>query len=246
MSDTGADIGAFTGTIFRMFHLLGYQFRPRLADIGGTGFWRVGGNADYGALDELAARRINMEPIVQHGEDLLRRGGSLKLGAMQAAGLIRPRQTKDRPTKLARTPKELGQLIKTLYLLRFIDDEAYRRRILVQLNRGEGRDRLTCAVCHGRRGELRWRYRAGQNDLPGSLGLMMNVIVLWNIVYGDAALSQLRAEGLDGRAEDVARLSPPGFDHINMLDGYTFILPAPNAHGELRPLRNLTIVEDGV
>ena len=93
-------------------------------------------------LDELAAQRINVKLIVQHWEDLLRLAGSLKLGTVQAAGLIRTLQTKDRPTKLARALEELGRLIKTLYLLRFIDDEAYRRRILVQLNRGEGRHRL--------------------------------------------------------------------------------------------------------
>jgi TnpA family transposase len=51
---------------------------------------------------------------------------------VQAAGLIRTLQTKDRPTKLARALEELGRLIKTLYLLRFIDDEAYRPRILAQ------------------------------------------------------------------------------------------------------------------
>lgn len=33
----------------------------------------------------------------------------------------------------------------------------------------------------------------------------------------DAALNQFRAEGLDMRPEDVARLSPLGFDHIDML-----------------------------
>ena len=54
------DTGAYTDTIFGIFHLLGYQFSPRLADIGGTRFWRVDGKADYGALDDLAAQRINM------------------------------------------------------------------------------------------------------------------------------------------------------------------------------------------
>jgi TnpA family transposase len=48
----------------------------------------------------------------------------------------------DRPTRLARVLQELGRLVKTLYLLRFVDDESYRRRILVQLNRGEGRHQL--------------------------------------------------------------------------------------------------------
>ena len=134
--------------------------------------------------------------------------------------------------------EELGRLIKTLYLLRFIDDEAYRRRILVQLNRGEGRHQLARVVFHGKRGELRQRYREGQEDQLGSLGLVVNVIVLWNTIYMDAALNQLRAEGLDVRPEDVARLSPLGFDHINMLDRYAFILPDQIARGELRPLRD--------
>ena len=208
-----SDTGAYTDTIFGIFHLLGYQFSPRLADIGGTRFWRVDGKADYGTLDELAAHRINLKLTVQHWEDLLRLAGSLKLGTVQAAGLIRTLQTKDRPTKLARALEELGRLVKTLYLLRFIDDEAYRRRILVQLNRGEGRHQLARVVFHGKRGELRQRYREGQEDQLGSLGLVVNVIVLWNTIYMNAALNQLRAEGFDVRAEDVARLSPLGFDH---------------------------------
>ena len=232
------DTGAYTDTIFGIFHLLGYQFSPRLADIGGTRFWRVDGKADYGALNELAPQRINTALIVQHWEDLLRMAGSLKLGTVQAAGLIRTLQTKDRPTKLARALEELGRLIKTLYLLRFIDDEAYRRRILVQLNRGEGRHQLARIVFHGKRGELRQRYREGQEDQLGALGLVVNVIVLWNTVYMDAALNQLRAESFDVRDEDVARLSPLSFDHVNMLGRYAFILPDQIARSELRPLRD--------
>jgi TnpA family transposase len=204
----------------------------------------VDGKADYGALDELASQRINVKLIVQHWEDLLRLAGSLKLGTVQAAGLIRTLQTKDRPTKLARALEELGRLIKTLYLLRFIDDEAYRRRILVQLNRGEGRHQLARVVFHGKRGELRQRYREGQEDQLGSLGLVVNVIVLWNTIYMDAALNQLSAESFDVRPEDVTRLSPLGFDHINMLGRYAFILPDQIARGELRPLRDPRNIED--
>lgn len=206
---------------------MGYQFSPRLADIGGTRFWRVDGKADYGALDGLAGQRINIALIIQHWEDLLR----------LAAGL-RALQTKDRPSKLARALEELGRLIKTLYLLRFIDDEAYRRRILVQLNRGEGRHQLARIVFHSKRGELRQRYREGQENQLGALGLVVNVIVRWNTIYMDATLNQLRAEGFDVRDEDVARLSPLGFDHINMLGRYAFILPNQIARGELRPLRD--------
>ena len=61
----------------------------------------------------------------------------------------------------------------------------------------------------------------------------------------DAALNQLRAEGFDVRPDDVARLSPLGFDHINMLGRYAFILPDQIARRELRPLRDPTIMDDG-
>jgi hypothetical protein len=54
----------------------------------------------------------------------------------------------------------------------------------------------------------------------------------------DAALNQLMSEGYDVRLEDVARLSPLGLKHINMLGRYAFTLPDFVARGELRPLRD--------
>jgi hypothetical protein len=70
------------------------------------------------------------------------------------------------------------------------------------------------------------------------------VIVLWNTIYMDAALRQLRQDGFEVRDEDVARLSPLGHDHINMLGRYTFTLPQRIARGELRPLRNPTLLDE--
>ena len=103
---------------------------------------------------------------------------------------------------------------------------------------------LSRAVFHGKRGELRQRYRQVQEDQLSALGLIVNVIVLWNTIYMDAALDQLRGEGHNLRDEDVARLSPLGFDHINMLGRYAFTLPDRVARGELRALRDPTIARD--
>lgn len=75
-------------------------------------------------------------------------------------------------------------------MLAYIDDENYRRRILTQLNRGESRHSVARAVFHGQRGELRQRYREGQEDQLGALGLVVNAIVLWNTCYMEAALQK--------------------------------------------------------
>jgi TnpA family transposase len=139
---------------------------------------------------------------------------------------------------LARALRELGRISKTLFLLAYIDDENYRRRILIQLNRGEGRHLLARTTFHGQRGELRQRYREGQEDQLGALGLAVNVIVLWNTLYMEAALNQLRNQGTRIEEEDVARLSPLGYRHISFLGEYSFAIPEAVAQGQLRPLRN--------
>ena len=95
---------------------------------------------------------------------------------------------------------------------------------------------------HGRyftanRAELRQRYWEGQEDELGALGLVVNIIVLWNTIYIEAALEQLRQDS-QVHEEDVARLSPLIHDHINLLGRYSFAIPEAVIRGELRPLHN--------
>jgi TnpA family transposase len=232
------DTGAYTDVIFGLFWLLGYRFSPRIADIGGARYWRIDSSADYGPLNDIARHRINTKLIAEHWDDLLRLAGSLKLGVVQATSIMRTLQISDRSTKLAQAVAELGRIDKTIHALTYIDDETKRRRTLYQLNKGEDRHKLARAVFHGKQGELRQRYREGQEDQLGALGLVVNIIVLWNTIYIDAALTQLRAEGYPVRNEDVARLSPLVFEHINLLGRYAFSVPEAVTRGELRPLRN--------
>ena len=153
---------------------------------------------------------------------------------------MRTLQVGDSPTRLAQAIAELGRIEKTLHSLNMLDDESKRRGTLSQLNRGEGRHSLGRAVFHGKRGELRQRYREGQEDQLGALGLVVNMIVLWNTIYIEAALEQLQKEGFPIRDDDAARLSPLIHDHINLLGRYSFAMPDIVARGGLRPLRDPT------
>lgn len=233
-----ADTGGVSDVIFGLFWLLGYQFSPRLADIGSARFWRIDPHADYGALNDLSRHRINTERIRRHWNDMLRVAGSLKLGTVNAAELVRTLLTTKRPSGFTLAIAALGRIPKTLYLLNYIDDENYRRRILTQLNRGEGRHGVARTICHGQRGEIRKRYREGQEDQLGVLGLVMNAVVLWNTIYMEAALKQLKAGGYSVKASDVVRLSPLHHKHINVLGRYSFTLAESVVKGELRPLNN--------
>ena len=189
------DTGAYSDVVFGLFRLLGYRFSPRLADIGGTRFWRVNPHADYGELNAISRHRVPLGRIEANWDDFLRLAGSLKLGRIPATGIMRTLQVGDQPTDLALGLADFGRIDKTIHCLTYIDDESRRRATLVQLNRTEGRHSLARSVFHGKRGELRQRYREGQEDQLGALGLVVNIIVLWNTIYMDAALAQLRREG---------------------------------------------------
>ena len=160
------------------------------------------------------------------------------MGTVRASELIRSLQRGGRASSLGRAIGELGRIPKTLHLLNFIADPNYRRHILNQLNRGEGRGRISRKVFHGQRGELRQRYREGQEDQLGALGLVVNALVLWTTRYMDAALNHLRATGTEVRKEDLARLSPLSHKHFNMLGRYHFAVPEEVLRGKLRPLRD--------
>jgi TnpA family transposase len=233
-----ADTAGVSDVVFGLFWLLGYQFSPRLADIGESRFWRIDKEAYYGTLDGLARNRINIRIIERYWDDMLRVAGSLKSGTIRASELLRSLLKSKRPSTLARAIGELGKIPKTLYLLTYVDDEAYRRRILVQLNRHEDRHKLGKATFHGQRGEIRKRYREGQEDQLSALGLVVNAIVLWNTLYMDLALNHLRTEGFEVKEEDVQRIWPLSYNHINFLGRYFFTLPENIAKGQLRDLKN--------
>ncbi|MDQ3316543.1 MAG: Tn3 family transposase, partial [Actinomycetota bacterium] len=233
-----SDSAAYSDVVFGLFALLGYQFSPRLADAGEARFWRIDRTADYGPLNGISRSRIKVELIRDNWDELLRVAGSLKLGIVTASELVRTLQTGSRSSTIASAIAEVGRVAKSLSLLSYVDDAAHRRRILVQLNRHEKRHELARKIFHGQRGEVRKRYREGQEDQLGALGLVVNAVCLFNSLYLDESVRSLRQQREGVRDEDLARVSPLVREHVHVLGRYQFTLDESVAGGGMRPLRD--------
>jgi TnpA family transposase len=232
------DTGGYSDIVFGFFRLLGYRFSPRLADLGDARFWRMSRQTNYGVLDDLARHKVNTNLIAENWDDMLRTAGSLLMGTVKASELIKSLHRAGRTSTLGRAIGELGRLEKSLFLLSWVDDVAYRRRVSTQLTRVEGRHRLAGTLRFGRKGKLYEHYREGQEDELNALGLVLNMIVLWTTRYMDAALNYLRETGFAVREEDVERLSPLVSEHINFVGKYHFSLSEEVQRGELRPFHD--------
>ena len=179
-----------------------------------------------------------------HWDDFLRVTGSLKMGTVRASELIRSLQRGGRASTLGRAIGELGRIPKTLHLLNFIADPNYRRHILNQLNRGEGRGRISRKVFHGQRGELRQRYRGGSRGPVGRLRPgCQRPDPMDDSLHGCGSESPARYGRRDKERRPRATLTP-SYKHFNILGRYHFAVPEEVLRGELRPLRDLNDADE--
>ena len=101
------------------------------------------------------------------------------------------------------------------------------------------------AVCSRFGGfHVRKRYREGQEDQLGALGLMVNAVALWTSFYLDRAVKHLREQGEEVREGDLARVSPLVREHVHVLGRYQFTLEESVAEGGVRPLRDPAEVDE--
>ena len=233
-----SDSGAYSDMMFGLCQPLGIDYRPELADMPDQRAWRADRSADYGPLNILARGRLDLPKIDRHWPDILRVVASIYTGQVRAYDVTRVMQRDGNPTPLGEAIQHYGRIFKSRHILALIDDDGYRRDTHWIRNLQEGRHALARKLFHGSKGELYQRYREGMEDQLGALGLVLNCIVLWNTVYINASLGQLRAAGYPVLDQDTIRLHPFMRRHIAVQGDYSFLLPALD--GQLRELRDPT------
>jgi TnpA family transposase len=231
------DTVGYTEIVFALFDLLGFQFSPRIRDIGDQRLYRMDRTKSYDHLEPLLRRTIQRDRILRRWDDFLRVAGSLKLGWVTASLFISKLQSFPRQNALAQALQEYGRLVKTIFILRYLESEAYRRRINIQLNKGEALHALRRYIFFANQGKLRRHHHEDQANQASCLNLVTNAVVTWNTVYMAAVIEQLRSDGVPVQEEDFVHLSPARYEHVNPYGKYQFVLTEELDRQRLRTLR---------
>src|SRR5712691_5529268 len=104
-------------------------------------------------------------------------------------------QTYPRQNALARALQEYGRLVKTLFILRYLESPDYRRRIHTQLNKGEALHALRQFLFFANQGYIRRHQPEDQANQASCLTLVTNAVVTWNTIYIGAVVEELRTKG---------------------------------------------------
>jgi hypothetical protein len=152
---------------FAFCRLLGFQLLPRLKAIHSQKLYRPEtGKADaYANLQQILTKPIDWDSVRQQYDQMVKYATALRLGTAETEAILRRFTKKNVQHPTYKAFAELGKAIKTIFLCRYLHDEALRRKSTrAERSRAvERRDRLRVLRPPGRDGEQPPRGSRGQH-----------------------------------------------------------------------------------
>ncbi len=106
------DNASYSDMVFGLFKILGYNFSPRFRDQDDQRFWRASmpgvATSHYGAVEDLARNRVDMNKVITHWPDMLKVAGSLVTNQVRAYDLLRMFGRDGPPPRWARPSPSTG------------------------------------------------------------------------------------------------------------------------------------------
>jgi TnpA family transposase len=219
-----ADTQGQSAPVFGMAYLMGIKLMPRIRNWKDLVFYRPSKGTVYQHIDSLFSDVIDWQLIETHWQDLFQVVLSIKAGKVLPSMLLQKLSTYSRKNRLYQAFRELGRVVRTVFLLQYLSDTQLREQIQAMTNKVEAYNGFSKWINFG--GEGVW----AEND-PAELekrvkynGLVANAVILQNVVDMTAALRTLAADGHTVKREDIAALSPYWTSHIQRFGDYVLNL----------------------
>ncbi len=218
------DTHGFTEVNFALTAFLSVEFAPRIQSFQDQQLYAFAGMEvpDLTAYALAPVKRIDRALIEAQWDTLLRLVVSLKQKHVTASTLLRRLNSYSQQHPVYLALRELGRVVRTEFLLRYMDDQALRKRIDDQLDRLESARHFAWVVFYGQNGQIPYAGKEEQQLADACKRLVQNVIVCWNCLYLNQYLFQAPAAERQQVADAIAASSPVSWQHINLHGEFDF------------------------
>ncbi len=219
------DTHGYSEIIFALTYLLGFSFAPRIRNFQEQHLYSFEKRKNYEekAYLILPAGAVQIELIKEYWDEILRLIATIKLKETTASQLLKRLSSYSRQHPLYRALKAFGQIIKSMYLLQYIDDVTLRQAIEKQLNKLESANRFAKAVFYGNNQEFQQETKGEQLIAEGCKRLIENAILCWNYLYISQKIADTMSE--EERSMLLKRIKQSSiiaWGHINLHGEYDF------------------------
>jgi len=201
---------------FAFCHLLGFQLMPRLKNIYEQTLHvpTPDGMHQYPALSPILKSPIDWELIRQQYDEMVKYATALRLGTAQTEAILKrfTRNNMHHPTYKAFS--ELGRAIKTIFLCRYLHNEAMRREILEGLNIIENWNSANGFILYGKHGDIATNDVEAQQIVILAMHLLQASLVYVNTLMIQQVLADPNWYNRLTEA-DWRGLTPLFYKHIN-------------------------------
>ena len=231
-----ADTQGQSTPVFGLAYLLGIDLMPRIRNWKDLTLFRPSKAARYKHIDALFTDVIDWSLIETHLPDMLRVVLSIRAGRISASTLLRKLGTYSRKNRLYQAFQELGRVVRTAFLLRYLHEAELRRAIQAATNKSESFNRFVQWLFFGGEGLIAENDRDRQRKLIKYNHLVANCLIFHNVQAQTRVLRQLAEEGHEFDEATLSRLSPYLTEHVNRFGKYTLNLdrdePGPGLHAQ--------------
>ncbi|MCK5229238.1 MAG: Tn3 family transposase, partial [Desulfobulbaceae bacterium] len=219
------DTHGYSEIIFAVTHLLGISFAPRIKKFKNQQLYSFKNPSILKALGYkvLPQKRINTKIISEQWDYILRFIATIKLKETTASQLFKRLSSYSRQHPLYRALKQFGRIIKTIFLLKYIDDVELRQMIEKQLNKLESSNKFGKAVFHGNNQEFQLSTKEEQLIADGCKRLIENAIICWNYMYLSQKVHDTNSDkDRENLLHTIKSGSVVAWQHINLQGEYDF------------------------
>ena len=211
-----------------MAYLLGIELMPRIRNWKDLNLCRPSQDSNYTHINELFSDTVDWNLIQTHLPDMLRVVLSVKAGMIRPSTLLRKLGTYSRRNKLYQAFRELGNVVRTEFLLHLLADPELRSTQQSAMNKSEAFNGFAKWVLFGGEGVIAENRREEQRKIIKFNHLVTNCVILYNVFVMSKELRQLAQEGRAFDEQAVAALSPYIRHHINRFGHYHLDLAQPS------------------
>lgn len=215
-----ADTQGQSAPVFALAYLLGIKLMPRIRNWHDLVFFRPSKETAYQHIDSLFTDVIDWSLIETHWKDLFRVVLSIKTGKISSSTLLRKLGNYSRKNRLYQAFRELGRVVRTAFLLRYISDMELREQITATTNKVEAYNGFSKWLFFGGEGVIADNDPEEQEKIIKYNDLVANAFIFHNVVDQTRIIRQLKQEGIEVKREDVATLSPYITSHIKRFGDY--------------------------
>ena len=212
------DTHAQSEVIFGFSYLLAITLMPRIRSFKHLNFYRPADMNDKSyrhIKDIFTTKEPNWRLIETMYHDMLRVVMSIQNGKIKASTILKKLCSKSKKSKLHQAFRELGRVVRTIFLLKYISDVDLRKTIQAATCRSEEFNDFIDWISFGKNGIIHENQSKVQKKLIAYGRLVANAVMLHTVANETLALNEIKAEGVEYDKEDLSILSAYHREHIN-------------------------------